>query len=128
MPIAFNPETGDALVLFDNEWIKPEKIAQNDKGEIAYLLNNEWVMPGQEPKPKEVEPETSTMGAMGRGVMRGALPSAAGIVTGGAGAVHVRRTPPGPRPVRRAGGRRRGLCHGSREVRSGDLCETSEGQ
>lgn len=87
MPIAFNPETGDALVLFDNEWIKPEKIAQNDKGEIAYLLNNEWVMPGQEPKPKEVEPETSTMGAMGRGVMRGALPSAAGIVTGGAGAV-----------------------------------------
>ena len=87
MPIAFNPETGDALVLFDNEWVKPEKIAQNDKGEIAYLLNNEWVMPGQEPKPKEIEPETSTMGAIGRGVMRGALPSAAGIVAGGAGAV-----------------------------------------
>ena len=90
MPIAFNPETGDALVLFDNEWVKPEKIAQNDKGEIAYLLNNEWVMPGQEPKPKEIEPETSTMGAIGRGVMRGALPSAAGIVAGGAGAMGTR--------------------------------------
>ena len=85
MPIAFNPETGDALVLVNEEWLKPEKIAQNDKGEIAYLLNNEWVMPGQEPKAKE--PETSTLGAFGHGVLRGALPAAAGIISGGAGAV-----------------------------------------
>ena len=47
MQTAYNPETGDTLVLVDNQWVKPEQIAKNDAGETAYLINNQWVLPGQ---------------------------------------------------------------------------------
>lgn len=47
MQTAVNPETGEILVLSNNQWIKPEQVAKNDKGESAYLVNNKWVIPGQ---------------------------------------------------------------------------------
>jgi hypothetical protein len=53
MQTAYNPETGDTLVLVDNEWVRPDQIAKNDAGEAAYLINNQWVLPGQELKPAE---------------------------------------------------------------------------
>jgi hypothetical protein len=53
MQTAYNPDTGDTLVLVDNEWVKPAQIAKNDAGEAAYLINNQWVLPGQAPKPPE---------------------------------------------------------------------------
>jgi hypothetical protein len=51
MQTAYNPDTGDTLVLVDNEWVKPDQIAKNDAGEAAYLINNQWMLPGQELKP-----------------------------------------------------------------------------
>lgn len=51
MQTAYNPETGDTLVLVDNQWVKPEQIAKNDAGEAAYLIKNQWMLPGQESKP-----------------------------------------------------------------------------
>jgi hypothetical protein len=51
MQTAYNPDTGDTLVLVDNEWVKPDQIAKNDAGEAAYLIKNQWMLPGQELKP-----------------------------------------------------------------------------
>jgi hypothetical protein len=51
MQTAYNPDTGDTLVLVDNEWVKPAQVAKNDAGEAAYLINNQWVLPGQDIKP-----------------------------------------------------------------------------
>ena len=53
MQTAYNPDTGDTLVLVDNEWVKPDQIAKNDAGEAAYLIKNQWMLPGQELKPTE---------------------------------------------------------------------------
>ena len=50
MQTAYNPDTGDTLVLVDNEWVKPDQIAKNDAGEAAYLIKNQWMLPGQELK------------------------------------------------------------------------------
>ena len=53
--------------------------ATDDARDIAAMI--------REQKTLSQEPETSTMAALGHGVLRGALPAAAGIVSGGAGAV-----------------------------------------
>lgn len=43
MEKAYNPSTGEVLFLVDNQWTKPEQVAENPKtGERAYLVNNQW--------------------------------------------------------------------------------------
>jgi hypothetical protein len=43
MQTATNPKTGEVAVLVDNQWVKAESVASNDKGEKAYLVGGKWL-------------------------------------------------------------------------------------
>jgi hypothetical protein len=82
MKTAYNPDTGDTLVLVGDEWVKPEKVAKNEAGDSAYLIGDQWFTKDQE-IPQQVE-EPSALKVAAHGAMRGALPAVAGIVGGAA--------------------------------------------
>jgi len=43
MEKAVNPNTGEVVFLVDNQWVKPDQVAENpDTGERAYLVGGQW--------------------------------------------------------------------------------------
>lgn len=92
MQTATNPETGETMVLVDNQWSKADRVATNDKGEKAYLVSGKWLTSqGQANLPSPERQQRSLASEAGRQFiglpLRAAIEGAAALPAMGANAV-----------------------------------------
>jgi len=45
MKRAVNPQTGEVVFLFNDQWVSPSQVAVNEAGDKAFLVNNQWIVP-----------------------------------------------------------------------------------
>lgn len=65
MQTATNPQTGEVAVLVNDQWVKADRVASNDKGEKAYLVGGKWLTStGTADLP--TEPKRTLAGDIGR--------------------------------------------------------------
>lgn len=84
MERAVNPETGEVVFLVNNQWVKPDQMADNPKtGERAYLVGGRWEVmknPLAKPAAPTVAPSdtpgvSDPMGMGGSEIMAAAAPA-----------------------------------------------------
>lgn len=85
MRVATNPDTGESVVFINDEWVKPESVAKNDKGEQAFLVNGQWIKESEEPsvaKPAMANPNIAAQVETARNLQRPTANQSLGTIGG----------------------------------------------